>query len=383
MADNLTDNIVELAAVRLTDEAWMARVLVLAHGGVALAHPNPMVGAVVVKNDLVLGEGFHTYEARKHAEIIALEQARANARRATLYVNLEPCCHIGRTGPCTKAIIDAGIKRVVVAMRDPNPAVAGRGIRELRAARIAVTVGVREDDARRLNEAFAKWIRTKLPFVTLKTALTLDGRIAARTGSTTWIASGASREEVQRMRHEADALLTGIGTVLTDDPRMTDRTKRPRRTPLVRAIVDSKLRIPLKSGIVKSAKSDVLIFTTQSADSPKARLLRKAGVEIVHVRSRGGHVDLREVLRELGKRDILSVILEAGSKLNGAALTQGLVDKMVLFYAPKIMGARGVPLAQLPPQWFERSPDLSQLSFRRYGPDFAVQGYFHDVYRNH
>lgn len=361
----------------------MARALVLAHRGAALAHPNPMVGAVVLRNERVVGEGFHTYEGRKHAEIIALEQARANARRATLYVNLEPCCHTGRTGPCTKAIIDAGIRRVVVAMRDPNPAVAGRGIRALRAAGIAVTVGVREDDARHLNEAFAKWIRAKLPFVTLKTALTLDGRIAARTGSTTWITSGASREEVQRMRHEADALLTGIGTVLADDPRMTDRTALPRRRPLVRAIVDSKLRIPLKSGIVKSAKSDVLIFTTQSADSPKARLLRKAGVEIVRVRSRGGHVDLREALREIGKREILSLILEAGSELNGAMLQADLVDKMVLFYAPKIMGDGAVPMAQLPSQWFKRSPALSQLSFRRYGPDFAVQGYFHDVYRNH
>ncbi|MHB8485438.1 MAG: bifunctional diaminohydroxyphosphoribosylaminopyrimidine deaminase/5-amino-6-(5-phosphoribosylamino)uracil reductase RibD [Candidatus Acidiferrales bacterium] len=379
----MTDNSVELAAVRLTDEAWMARALVLAHRGVALAHPNPMVGAIVVKNDRVVGEGFHTYEGRKHAEIIALQEARANARRATLYLNLEPCCHVGRTGPCTKAIVEAGVKRVVVAMRDPNPAVSGRGIRELRAAGIAVIVGVREDDARRLNEAFAKWIRTKLPFVTLKTALTLDGRIAARTGSTTWITSDASREEVQRMRHEADALLTGIGTVLTDDPRMTDRTKLPRRRPLLRAIVDSKLRIPLKSGIVKSAKSDALIFTTQSVDSSKAKSLCKAGVEIVQARSRGGHVDLREVLREMGQREILSVILEAGSELNGAALAQGLVDKMVLFYAPKIMGDGGVPMAQLPSRWFERSPALSQLSFRRYGPDFAVQGYFHDVYRNH
>ena len=361
----------------------MARALVLAHRGVALAHPNPMVGAVVLKNERVVGEGFHTYEGRKHAEIVALEEARANARRATLYVNLEPCCHIGRTGPCTKAIIDAGIKRVVVAMRDPNPAVAGRGIRELRAAGIGVTLGTREDDARHLNEPFVKWIRAKLPFVTLKTALTLDGRIAARTGSTTWITSDASREEVQRMRHESDALLTGIGTVLADDPRMTDRTKLPRRRPLVRVIVDSRLRIPLKSGIVKSARNDVLIFTTQSADSSKAKLLRRTGVEIVQVRARGRHVDLREVLRELGRREILSVILEAGSELNGAALTQNLVDKMVLFYASKIIGDGGVPMAQLPSKWFERSPALSQLSFRRYGPDFAVQGYFHDVYRNH
>ncbi|MGH9732157.1 MAG: bifunctional diaminohydroxyphosphoribosylaminopyrimidine deaminase/5-amino-6-(5-phosphoribosylamino)uracil reductase RibD [Candidatus Acidiferrales bacterium] len=384
----MTDNSLELAAVRLTDEAWMARALVLAHRGVALAHPNPTVGAVLVREDhaknvRVVGEGFHAYEARKHAEIIALEEARANARRATLYVNLEPCCHVGRTGPCTKAIIDAGVKRVVVAMRDPNPAVAGRGIRELRAAGIAVTLGVREHDARHLNEAFAKWIRTKLPFVTLKTALTLDGRIAARTGSATWITSGASREEVQRMRHQADALLTGIGTVLTDDPRMTDRTRLPRRRPLVRVIVDSKLRLPVKSDIVKSAQNDVLVFTKQSADSTKARALQNAGVEIVQVRSRGARVDLRAVLRQLGRREILGVILEAGSELNGAMLQAGLVDKIVLFYAPKIIGDGGVPMAQLPSKWFERSPALSQLSFRRYGPDFAVQGYFHDVYRNH
>ena len=384
----MTDNSQELAAVRLTDEAWMARALVLAHRGVALAHPNPMVGAVVVredrsKNARAVGEGFHTYEGRKHAEIIALEEARANARRATLYVNLEPCCHIGRTGPCTKAIIDAGVKRVVVAMKDPNPRVAGRGIRELRAAGIAVTVGVREADARQLNEAFAKWIRTKLPFVTLKTALTLDGQIAARAGSATWLTSEASREEVQRMRHESDALLTGIGTVVADDPRMTDRTRLPRRRPLLRAIVDSKLRMPVKSGILKSAKNDVLIFTTQSADSAKAKALRKAGAEIVQVRPRGGHVDLREVLREMGKREFLNIILEAGSELNGATLAAGLVDKMVLFYAPKIMGGGGAPMARVPSQWFSRAPALSQLSFRRYGPDFAVQGYFHDVYRNH
>ena len=362
----------------------MAEAIELAREGVALAHPNPRVGAVIVNNGEMVGQGFHAYDRRDHAEIVALNMAGPKAQDATLYVNLEPCCHTGRTGPCTKAIIDAGVKRVYVAIKDPNPKVAGRGLAQLKRAGIEVHVhGLYEKYAQETNEGFAKWIRTKLPFVTLKTALTLDGQIAARTGSTTWITSDASREEVQRMRHEVDALLTGIGTVLTDDPRMTDRTKLPRRKPLVRAIVDSKLRIPLKSRIVKSAKNDVLIFTTQSPDSAKARLLRKAGVEIVQVRSRGGHVDLREALRELGKREILSVILEAGSELNGAMLQADLVDKMVLFYAPKIMGDGGVPMAQLPSQWFERSPALSQLSFRRYGPDFAVQGYFHDVYRNH
>jgi diaminohydroxyphosphoribosylaminopyrimidine deaminase / 5-amino-6-(5-phosphoribosylamino)uracil reductase len=359
---------------------WMTRALVLAHRGAALAHPNPLVGAVVVKQDRAVGEGFHMYDGRKHAEILALEQSGGEARGADLYVTLEPCCHSGRTGPCTKAIIDAGIKRVVASVRDPNPAVAGRGFAELRRAGIAITEGVLEDAGKQLNEAFAKWIRTKSPFVTMKTALTLDGQIAARAGSVTWITSEESREEVQRMRHESDALLTGIGTVLADDPRMSDRTGLPRRSPLVRAIVDSKLRMPLKSQIVMSAKDDVLVFTTQPAKSAKARALRKSGVEVVRVRSRGGHVELQEVLRELGRREILSVILEAGSELNGAMLEKDLVDKMVLFYAPKVMGTGGVPMAGISSRGFARAPALENLSFRRYGPDFAVYGYFHDVY---
>ncbi|MHB8412436.1 MAG: bifunctional diaminohydroxyphosphoribosylaminopyrimidine deaminase/5-amino-6-(5-phosphoribosylamino)uracil reductase RibD [Candidatus Acidiferrales bacterium] len=377
-----------LATVRLADEAWMARALMLAHRGVAQAHPNPMVGAVLVKEDhaknaRVVGEGFHTYEARKHAEIIALERARADARRATLYVNLEPCCHTGRTGPCTKAIIEAGVKRVVIAMRDPNPAVAGRGLRELRRAGIEVIVGVREDAARKLNEAFAKWIRTKLPFVTLKTALTLDGQIASPGGTVSWITSAESREEVQTLRHGSDALLTGIGTVLADDPRMTDRTGLPRRRPLIRAIIDSKLRLPVKSEMVKSAHNDVLVFTTQSANSAKAKSLRSAGVEIVPVRSRGGHADLREVLRELGKREILGVILEAGSALNGAMLEADLVDKMILFYAPKILGAATMPVARHRARPISKTAALQNITLRRFGPDFAVEGYFHDVYGNH
>ena len=393
MTDHLNAHTIHLATVRLADEAWMARALMLAHRAVAQAHPNPMVGAVLVKEDhtknahaknaRVVGEGFHTYEARKHAEIIALERARVDARRATLYVNLEPCCHTGRTGPCTKAIIEAGVKRVVVAMHDPNPAVAGRGIRELRRAGVEVIVGVREDAARKLNEAFAKWIRTKLPFVTLKTALTLDGQIASPGGTVTWITSPESREEVQTLRHASDALLTGIGTVLADNPRMTDRTALPRRRPLLRAIIDSRLRLPIKSEMVKSAKNDVLVFTTQSANSAKAKSLRIAGVEIVQVRSRGGHVNLREVLRELGKREILSVILEAGSALNGAMLEADLVDKMILFYAPKILGTVTMPVARHRARPIGKTPALQNITLRRFGPDFAVEGYFHDVYGNH
>jgi diaminohydroxyphosphoribosylaminopyrimidine deaminase/5-amino-6-(5-phosphoribosylamino)uracil reductase len=366
-----------------TDESQITSALALAQRATALAHPNPRVGCVIVKNNRIIGEGFHNYDRLDHAEIVALKKVGKKARGATLYLTLEPCCTTGRTGPCTNAIIAAGIKRVVAAMPDPNPAVAGRGLAQLRRAGIEVTAGIHEPAARELNEDFAKWIRTGLPFVTLKTALTLDGQIAARSGSTTWITSDASREEVQRLRHAADALLTGIGTVLADNPRMTDRTGKPRRQKLLRAVVDSRLRLPLKSNLVKSADGNVAVFTTQSLDSPKALALLQAGVAVVRVPAKRGHVDLHAVLRDLGKHQILNVLLEAGAELNGAALEAGIVDKMILFYAPKIMGIGGVPMASIPSKWFPKSPALTNITVNRYGPDFCVQGYFHDVYGNH
>ena len=365
------------------DERWMARALVHALRGIALAHPNPVVGAYLVKNGKVVGQGFHDYDRRDHAEIVALKQAGKKARGATLYVTLEPCCTTGRTGPCTKAIIAAGVKRVVAAMRDPNPEVAGKGLAELRRAGIDVTCGVLEEKAQAENEDFAQWIQTQRPLVTLKTALTLDGQIAQRAGSVTWITSAESRKAVQLLRHKADALLTGIGTVLADDPRMTDRTGEPRRRKLLRAIVDSRLRLPLRSKIVKSAQNDVVVFTTQSTDSPRARGLQRAGVEVVHVAPRHGRVNLDAVIRQLGKREILNVLLEAGAALNGAALEAGIVDKMIFFYAPKIMGVGGVPVASIPSHWFSKSPELKHLTLAKSGPDFVVTGYFHDVYRHH
>lgn len=365
------------------DVRWMARALALATRGAALAHPNPTVGAVLVKNGRMIGEGFHVYDRRDHAEIVALKKAGAKARGATLYVTLEPCCTTGRTGPCTNAVIDAGVKRVVAAMQDPNPTVAGRGLAQLRRARIAVTNGIGEADAQRLNEGFAKWIRTGLPFVTLKTALTLDGRIASRKRSTTWITSEQSRESVQRLRHNSDALLTGIGTVLVDNPRMTDRTGEPRRRPLLRVIVDSQLRLPLTSELVKSAQRDVIVYTTRSHDSTKARALERAGVDVVRVPVRHGRVDLQTVLRDLGNRQILDVILEAGAELNGAAIEAGVVDKMILFYAPRIMGTSGVPMADVSSDWFANAPALQNLRVYPCGGDFVVEGYCTDVYRNH
>src|ERR1700691_305711 len=363
------------------DEVWMLRALTLATRGAALAHPNPIVGAVLVKNAKVIGEGFHDYDRHDHAGIVALKQAGKNARGATLYVTLEPCCTTGRTGPCTKAISAARVARVVAAMRDPNPAVSGKGLAALRRAGIQLISGILEKQAQHLNEDFACWIQTKLPLVTLKTALTLDGQIAQKAGSVTWITSQRSRDAVQRLRHEADALLTGIGTVLADNPRMSDRTGEPRRRPLLRAIGDSRLRTPLRSHLVRSAQHDLTMFTTQSPASPNARALTPAGVDVMRVPAREGRVDLGAVIRELGRRQVLSVLLEAGAALNGAALEAGIVDKMILFYAPKIMGTGGVPIASIPSRWFAKSPPLQNSTVKPCGPDFLVQGYFRDVYK--
>jgi diaminohydroxyphosphoribosylaminopyrimidine deaminase/5-amino-6-(5-phosphoribosylamino)uracil reductase len=356
----------------------MVRALALARRGMALASPNPLVGAVLVKSGRAVGEGFHTYAGVKHAEMIALEKAGAKARGATLYINLEPCCHTGRTGPCANALIAAGVRRVVAAMRDPNPAVSGRGFARLRRAGIRVDVGLCEAEAKRLNEAFAKWIRTGRPFVTLKTAMTLDGKIAGpgggRRGSVTWITSKPSRAEVQRMRHAADALLTGIGTVLADDPRLTDRTGLPRRWPILRVVLDSRLRLPLRSKLVRSARGDLLVFTAVRTESAKARALRRAGVDVARVPRRRSGLDLRGVMAELGRREISSVLIEPGVKLFRAAFDADIVDRVVLFVAPRVMG-RGAGIA-LPRRW----PPGTRI--RRCGRDFVVEGYRHDVYRN-
>jgi diaminohydroxyphosphoribosylaminopyrimidine deaminase/5-amino-6-(5-phosphoribosylamino)uracil reductase len=360
----------------------MEHALALARKGGGLASPNPMVGCVIVREGEIAGEGFHQYEWRDHAEIVALKSAGERARGATLYVSLEPCNHTGRTGPCTEAIIAAGVGRVVAAMQDPNPATSGRGFERLRASGVEVVSGVLEEEAKRLSEAFACWIRTKKPFVTLKSALTLDGQLALprskKRGHSRRITSEESRAEVHRMRHASDALLTGIGTVLADNPMLTDRGGLSRRRRLLRVVLDSKLRLPPKSRIVKTADDDLLVFTTAALDSPKARKLQHAGIELIRARTRGGRIDLGSVLAELGQRDVLSVLLEAGPSLNGAALAAGLVHKLVLFYAPKIAGEVTAPFAQAAK--LDRMP-LQDLHVRQVGPDLCVEGYIHNAIR--
>ena len=369
--------------VRDRDRERMLRALGLAARGVALAHPNPIVGAVIEKNEVIVGEGFHEYDKLDHAEIVALKAAGEQARGATMYVTLEPCCHTGRTGPCTRAIIGAGIARVVVAMLDPNPRVAGKGVEELRRAGVHVSVGVAENAAREANADFARWILTRRPLVTLKSALTLDGRIAAKRGATTAISNDQSRASVQQLRHEGDAVLTGVGTVAVDDPLLTDRTGEPRRRKLLRVVADSTLRIPLKSQIVKSADGDVLVATTQPATSAKARALQHAGVEVIRVKVKRGRVDLDALIDELGRRDILNLLLEAGAEMNASALESGIVDKLVLYYAPRVIGVDGVPFAALRGKAALRLPELSDVRTAQYGSDMVIEGWTRDVYRNH
>src|SRR5438128_7493321 len=366
----------------------MQHALELARKGTGLASPNPMVGCVIVGEGQIVGEGFHQYEWRDHAEIVALKTADEKARGATLYVTLEPCNHTGRTGPCTDAIIAAGVQRVVAAMDDPNPVNSGHGFERLRAAGIEVFTGFCEEEASRLNEPFACWIRTKKPFVTLKSAMTLDGQLALpgsekRSGKNSgkrrsWITSEESRAEVHRMRRASDALLTGIGTVLADDPLLTDRSGLPRRKPLLRVVLDSKLRLSPQSRIVKTSDDDLLLFTAVPVNSTKAHKLQDAGVELIRAKTKNRRMDLPSVLAELGRREILSVLLEAGPTLNGAALAAGLVHKLFLFYAPKIAGENRVPFAiasklNLPP--------LRNVRTQQFGPDIAIEAHLQDVHK--
>jgi len=319
----------------------------LAYRGRALASPNPMVGAVLVNGGAVVGRGFHTYEGVKHAEVLALEQAGERARGATLYINLEPCSHQGRTPPCAEALLAAGVARVVAAQEDPNPQVAGQGLARLGAAGVRVELAPEfEERARRLNEAFCYYIRNGRPLVALKTALTLDGKISAPDDNTGWITSEQARAHVQQVRHDHDAILTGIGTVLADDCLLTDRTGLARRRPLLRVVVDSQLRLPIESRLVRSFAGDLTLATTSAASAQRRKALEAVGIPVLVFDGPGGRVDLRAVIRWLGEQERTSLMMEAGAKLNWAALEAGVVDKVLLYYAPKILGGLdSLPLA--------------------------------------
>jgi diaminohydroxyphosphoribosylaminopyrimidine deaminase / 5-amino-6-(5-phosphoribosylamino)uracil reductase len=329
------------------NHAFLREALELARQGKGQTSPNPMVGAVLVRDGEVVGRGFHTYAGTKHAEIHALDQAGERARGAALYINLEPCSHQGRTGPCVDALIGAGVGRVVAAMQDPNPLVAGDGFRKLRSAGVEVEIASEfTAPAEKLNEDFVHFMRTGRPLVTLKAALTLDGKIAAPDDNRGWITSEVARAHVQQLRHNADAILTGVGTVLADDCLLTDRTGLPRSRPLLRVVADSQLRIPLDSKMVAGAKDDLAIVTTTAASAERRKALESRGVRVVAFDGPGGRTDLRRLVEWLGEEKRLSLVIEAGSMLNWAALDSGIADKVFFYYAPKILGGtESLPMA--------------------------------------
>jgi diaminohydroxyphosphoribosylaminopyrimidine deaminase/5-amino-6-(5-phosphoribosylamino)uracil reductase len=343
-----------------------------------------------------IGTGSHTYDGIKHAEILAIDQAGTKALGATLFINLEPCSHHGRTGPCADAIIAAGIRRVVACMNDPNPQVSGRGFAKLREAGVEVSVGILEEEAKALNESFARYIRHHTPLVTLKAAMTLDGKIApppseshnptalgSGGASAGWITSEVARAHVQELRHQHDAILVGVGTVIADDPRLTDRSGRPRRRPLLRIILDSHLRLPLESRVVKTVQDDLLVLCSFAEEKKKKQLLQRGvRVEQIPQPTPQGHPDLAAVVRHLGEMEITSLMIEGGAMVNWAALASGIVDKVFLYYAPKILAGNGsVPFAA--GAGFPRLSEAAKVKsirLHRFGEDFALEGYLRDPY---
>lgn len=381
----------------MTDLEFIQQTLQLAAQGKGLVSPNPLVGSLVVRDGRVVGQGFHRYAELKHAEVWALEEAGTKAQGATIYVNLEPCSHTGngkRTAPCVEAIIQAGIRRVVASMVDPNPKVNGRGFEMLRAAGIQVATGLLEREAQRLNEKYTKVVQTGLPFVHLKTASSLDGRIATRSGDSKWITGEQARAASQALRREYDAILVGINTALNDDPLLTDRTGLPRHRPLIRVVLDAGLRLSPKSQLVQTARQFPLLVFAAPHDildsmgfpiytewgntlADRKKLLQDLGVKIIHIPVDGAQLKLPSVLSELGRLIVSSVLVEGGAEIAGSFVEARLVDKVTFFLAPKIIGGREAKSA-IAGDGIENINDalnLRDLKLIPRGSDLEITGY--------
>ena len=361
----------------MDDIFYMKRSLKLASKALSMTSPNPMVGAVLVKKGKIIYEDFHRRPGTPHAEALVIEKAAGNAKGSTLYINLEPCCHTEkRTPPCTKAVIAAGIREVVIGMKDPNPKVSGRGISELQKAGIHVRTGVLENEAKRLNEAYIKYITKGIPFVIMKIAMTLDGKIATPKGQSKWITSEKARKMVHRLRGSVDSIITAIGTVKADDPELTARIKGG-KTPL-RIIIDPNLEVPLHSKVLQVPPQTIIVtkkLEVSSQQSEKKKILLDKGIEIIEYE--GEKADLQWLMKRLGEKEIVSSLIEAGSSFNASALEEGIVDKVMFFIAPKIIGGKE-SFPAVGGRTFRSLAEahrLRDIKIRRVGEDILVEGY--------
>ncbi len=362
----------------MDDEQYMRMALELAAKGAGYVSPNPMVGAVVVKDDQVVGRGYHQALGGPHAEVNAIDDAGDQARDATIYVTLEPCNHHGRTPPCTQKILNAGIRRVVVAMADPNPHVTGGGNDYLVSQGLDVTCGVCEADAVALNESFIKYMHTKSPFVVLKMAATLDGRIATRTGDARWVTGPEARGFVHQLRHNMDAIMVGVGTVMADDPELTTRLEQGGGVDPVRIILDTQLTIPSEARLLNlSSTAETIIACGVDAPEKQKAWLKEKGAHLLELPLVEGRIDLDALMKALGARGITSLLVEGGAQVAGAALKAGIVDKVHFFYAPKIMGGGdGIPMCNgKGPEKMSECMPLHHSAVHRAGDDILVTGY--------
>ena len=357
---------------------YMQRALELATRGRGFTNPNPLVGAIIVKEGRIIGEGYHQYLGGPHAEIHALQNATEDVSGSTLYVTLEPCSHYGRTPPCAEAIIKNKIAKVVIAMTDPNPLVSGKGIQLLQRQGIQVVTNVLKAEAMKVNEIFIKYIKTKEPFCILKTAMTMDGKIATVNGESKWITGEPSRNLVHQLRHQVSSIMVGIGTILNDDPSLTTRLEDGKGIDPIRIVVDSKARIPLNAKVLNiESDAKTIIITTEEADPIKLEALKKKGAQILITPSKDNMVDLCVLNKQLGQMGIDSLLLEGGSELNFSAINSSIVDKVITFIAPKIIGGRAskTPIGGIGIGDLSKAYTLEQVNVSKVGEDIMIEAY--------
>lgn len=357
------------------DSKYMERALELANMGIGRVNPNPLVGAVIVKDNEIIGEGYHECYGQAHAERNAVKNATKPVEGSTIYVTLEPCAHYGKTPPCVDLLIEKKFKRVVVGMLDPNELVAGKSVEKLKQHGIEVVVGVKEEECKKMNEIFIKYITSKIPFVILKSGMSIDGKIATYSGESKWITSQQSREDSQNLRNRLQSIMVGVNTVIADDPELTCRINNDKN--LIRIIVDTNLRIPLDSKVIKNEDKSTIIATTVDSDENKKQVLRKLGIKVIEVPRKNNRVDLRELVKRLGQDGIDSILIEGGGTLNFSALQENIVDKVIFYIAPKILGGENSK-SSIAGEGFSKLDEAVKLmntSYRKIGEDLVIEGY--------